>query len=199
MTRPLGASLGDFLSQVQSNGGLGLGATLTSFIFLSAILITVVFLTITKSDMITKASITEPIKTKPKVVFLQVGVTIAVLLIASVSGYTLRHGNIQNETASSNSQSAVWDLASFRKIAEDTLNLVQASDLPAAKSRVTDLESAWDKAETRLKPISSANWTKADKAIDDVLRKLRSINPNASACQSSLEALISLFDSPDMK
>ncbi|WP_456152492.1 COG4705 family protein, partial [Paenibacillus kobensis] len=36
LTRPLGASIGDYLSQSKKNGGLDLGATTTSVIFLSA-------------------------------------------------------------------------------------------------------------------------------------------------------------------
>jgi uncharacterized membrane-anchored protein len=50
LTRPLGASIGDELSQTRHDGGLGLGTTVTSLIFLSAILATVVFLSITKLD-----------------------------------------------------------------------------------------------------------------------------------------------------
>lgn len=38
LTRPLGASLGDFLTQSSAHGGVGLGSTLTSAIFLSVIL-----------------------------------------------------------------------------------------------------------------------------------------------------------------
>ena len=52
LTRPLGASIGDYLSQAQSDGGLGLGTTITSFIFLGAILALVVFLTVTREDEI---------------------------------------------------------------------------------------------------------------------------------------------------
>jgi uncharacterized membrane-anchored protein len=52
LTRPLGASIGDFLSQPTSETGLGLGTILTSVIFLSAILALVVYLTITKRDLI---------------------------------------------------------------------------------------------------------------------------------------------------
>ena len=44
MTRPLGASLGDYLSQQRADGGLGLGTVGTSAIFLTAILLTVVYL-----------------------------------------------------------------------------------------------------------------------------------------------------------
>lgn len=49
LTRPLGASIGDFLSQ-PSNGGIGLGYVITSYIFLATILGIVVFLSITKID-----------------------------------------------------------------------------------------------------------------------------------------------------
>ena len=51
MTRPLGASIGDFLSQKDPKyGGLGLGTTATSFIFLGCILVLVVYLSITHRD-----------------------------------------------------------------------------------------------------------------------------------------------------
>lgn len=48
LTRPLGASLGDFLSQPLSDCGLGLGTVGTSAIFLAAILGLIVFLTATQ-------------------------------------------------------------------------------------------------------------------------------------------------------
>jgi uncharacterized membrane-anchored protein len=51
LTRPLGASIGDELSQNDHKyGGLGLGTTGTSYIFLGCILALVAFLTITKAD-----------------------------------------------------------------------------------------------------------------------------------------------------
>jgi uncharacterized membrane-anchored protein len=50
LTRPLGASLGDYLSQPQADGGRGLGTTATSAVFLAAILVVVVYLSITKKD-----------------------------------------------------------------------------------------------------------------------------------------------------
>jgi uncharacterized membrane-anchored protein len=52
LTRPLGASIGDFTSQPTSADGLGLGTTGTSVIFLGAILALVTFLTISKTDRI---------------------------------------------------------------------------------------------------------------------------------------------------
>jgi uncharacterized membrane-anchored protein len=52
LTRPLGASIGDFLSQPYANGGLGLGTGVTSGIFFAAIIATVIYLTATKKDVI---------------------------------------------------------------------------------------------------------------------------------------------------
>jgi uncharacterized membrane-anchored protein len=50
LTRPLGASIGDYLSQPTHGGGLGLGTVVTSVIFLGAIFALVVYLSITKAD-----------------------------------------------------------------------------------------------------------------------------------------------------
>jgi uncharacterized membrane-anchored protein len=51
LTRPLGASIGDFLTQSSKKyGGLGLGTTTVSYIFLGLILALVAYLSITKRD-----------------------------------------------------------------------------------------------------------------------------------------------------
>jgi uncharacterized membrane-anchored protein len=52
LTRPLGASIGDYMSQPTKDGGLGLGTTVTSIIFLGTILALVIFLTVTRRDVI---------------------------------------------------------------------------------------------------------------------------------------------------
>jgi uncharacterized membrane-anchored protein len=53
LTRPLGASIGDYLAQPTEEGGLGLGTILTSLIFLSTILALVLYLTRSRRDVIT--------------------------------------------------------------------------------------------------------------------------------------------------
>ena len=50
LTRPLGASMGDWLSQSRGDGGLGLGTTVTSALFLATILEIVVYLTRSRRD-----------------------------------------------------------------------------------------------------------------------------------------------------
>jgi uncharacterized membrane-anchored protein len=51
LTRPLGASIGDYLSQPTGDGGLGLGTVVTSALFLAVILGLVVYLSVTRKDV----------------------------------------------------------------------------------------------------------------------------------------------------
>ncbi|MFF4021069.1 hypothetical protein [Streptomyces sp. NPDC001843] len=51
LTRPFGASIGDYLSQPTGDGGVGLGAVVTSALFLSVILGLVVYLAVTRKDV----------------------------------------------------------------------------------------------------------------------------------------------------
>ncbi|MBU3863467.1 hypothetical protein KN815_05015 [Streptomyces sp. 4503] len=52
LTRPLGASVGDYLSQPTGDGGLGLGTVVTSVLFLAVILGLVAYLAVTRKDVI---------------------------------------------------------------------------------------------------------------------------------------------------
>ena len=51
LTRPLGASIGDYLSQPAGDGGLGFGTVVTSGLFLAVILGLVVYLMVTRKDV----------------------------------------------------------------------------------------------------------------------------------------------------
>ncbi|MEV6948142.1 hypothetical protein AB0N07_40705 [Streptomyces sp. NPDC051172] len=51
LTRPLGASIGDYLSQPTGDGGVGLGEVVTSALFLTVILGLVVYLAVTGRDV----------------------------------------------------------------------------------------------------------------------------------------------------
>jgi uncharacterized membrane-anchored protein len=55
LTRPLGASIGDLLSQKKVDGGIGLGTTITSVVFLSVIIALIAFLMKSKKDAISLA------------------------------------------------------------------------------------------------------------------------------------------------
>lgn len=68
LTRPLGASIGDWMSSPNNSDGgwaLGLGTTVTSLIFLTAILVTVVYLSITRRDVTPQAVIEQELAEAP--------------------------------------------------------------------------------------------------------------------------------------
>lgn len=63
LTRPLGASMGDLLSQARADGGLGLGTTVTSVIFLIVIVTLVTYLakTLKPEDLEPPRGASEPL------------------------------------------------------------------------------------------------------------------------------------------
>lgn len=93
--------------------------------------------------------------------------------------------------------SALGDLSPYRTIAVDTLVLVDKGEIPAARLRVKDLETAWDKSEATLKPKDKAIWTSIDGLIDAALTDLRSPNPQPATCAASLKALIAKVEAID--
>ncbi|MGC5246178.1 hypothetical protein ACPXB3_04525 [Gordonia sp. DT219] len=60
VTRPLGASLGDLLTQPRSDGGLGVGTTLTNVVFFVVIIVLVGYLSVTKIDRIEQRAASGP-------------------------------------------------------------------------------------------------------------------------------------------
>jgi len=57
LTRPMGASFGDLLSQPVANGGLGFGTVITSALFLSAIVAVIMYMTISRAGLETAAEV----------------------------------------------------------------------------------------------------------------------------------------------
>ena len=87
------------------------------------------------------------------------------------------------------------DLSPFSRIASDSLVLVQRGDLQGAQERIKDLETAWHKAEEKMRPMSPDDWTAVDKSIDRALAKVRSGQPDQKECLTALKALISKLSS----
>lgn len=204
MTRPLGASIGDYLSQPSRYGGLGLGATMTSILFIFGIIGLVIFLSFTKRDVIEIANPKEDEMEEGKAIK-QTIVTVLVFLIVGISAYVWRqdslkisnHPSINSSVESSTAATTILplgDLSTFKKITEDTRAFVAAGDLSGAKTRVSDLEYEWDNAEAKLKPMDGAKWTEVDGAIDKVLRQVRSVNPDPKGCEDALDALLALLE-----
>src|SRR4051794_20226247 len=146
LTRPLGANLGDWLGFPKDQQGLGLGVAITSVIFLSAILATVVYLSITRADVIEKpdettASTTTKTRVREHVMhgyYAVIALATGALLIWAADQPHNTAAASENESGGSSvtatlapGQSATAkfpaaDVTTFRTITKDTLAKVQA-------------------------------------------------------------------------
>ncbi len=206
LTRPLGASIGDLLSQSPKYGGLGLGPTVTSFIFLGGILGIVTYLTITKRDVIAALAAKHTDESKERGGLWQTAIVLALFLILGGTGYYVRHSALAVEIAvpiimsnsatstQTASASPLGDLSLFRTITQDTLDMLNKGDQSGATTRISDLEYEWDNAQSRLKSKDKAAWTVIDGKIDTVLRELRAVHPNVTSEKSALEAVLSAIN-----
>ncbi|MBG6075283.1 hypothetical protein [Polaromonas sp. CG_9.11] len=92
-----------------------------------------------------------------------------------------------------NAVSPLGDLTPFRSIAAEVSSFVDKGDLPAARTRIKDLEMAWDSAEAGLKPRAAQDWHALDRAIDQALSALRADIPTQADSHKALTELLRTF------
>ncbi|TPG26141.1 COG4705 family protein [Mycolicibacterium hodleri] len=209
LTRPLGANLGDWMGFPPEQQGLGLGTAVTSLIFLTAILGTVAYLTVTRSDVADepgsaqKASATEnPVRERIMLGYYSViAVATAALLVWAAgqphstaaaseaeSGPTVTVTLAPGQSATGKFPPA--DVANFRTIVADTLSKVQAGDQAGATARIKDLETAWDDDQATLQALDDTGWNALDGQIDHALKAVRAGTPDPGTETQTLTTLL---------
>ncbi len=204
MTRPLGASIGDLLTQSPVNGGLGLGPSTITIGFLALIIFSVAYLALSHQDVVKDPLAEEgEDEQRSKGTFWQLSVVIGILLVLSVGGYFFREHQLQAQaavTAAVNNAAGhpapLGDLSKFTSITQAMLTAVNGNDWVTANARANDIEGAWDNAQAQLKPMNPIAWTHIDDAIDKVLREVRAVHPNQQTAQAALQQLQATLQSP---
>jgi uncharacterized membrane-anchored protein len=217
LTRPLGANFGDWLGFPREQQGLGLGVGLTSVIFLAAIAATVIYLSVTRADVI-KESAAEKVELvrnpgRERIMhgyYVVVAIACGALLVVAAGrphevsaeteseaeplvAATLPAGQPAATLPAGQSATAKFppaEVAKFRTVAQDTLVLVQAGDQAGAKTRIADLETAWDDDQSTLQSLDGSGWTVLDGQIDHVLSSLRASKPDAATQIQALTTLL---------
>jgi uncharacterized membrane-anchored protein len=211
LTRPLGANIGDWLATPSSEKGMGLGTLVTSVIFLGAILATVVYLSVSRADVIEDQGVRPTVRyASPErqralggVLAIVGAATVGLLVWADAQPHTSAleaEGPAPSCSGSPITQSEATlrfatkfpadSVQNYRTIAQDTLQLVDSGDQAGAAGRVTDLETAWDDDQDSLQPTDCQTWSFVDQQIDPVLSAVRASNPDTSSEDKALRALL---------
>jgi uncharacterized membrane-anchored protein len=190
LTRPLGANIGDWLASPKHATppepvGLGLGTLVTSLIFLGAISATVLYLSISRSDVIETYDAThEPVVTTNRRKE-QIGLAgVAALAVATVGIMTWAHNQPHSTcdpTGASETMPACPKAAmtpaqttaavtKYQALATKAIAQDKAGDTAASHATVQTMRDDWDADAAALQPVNKATWTALDTQMDAVLK-----------------------------
>lgn len=88
------------------------------------------------------------------------------------------------------------DMSAFKAIISDVQALTDNGDTAGAAKRVTDFETAWDQAETAIRPMSPSQWANLDQAADSALKSVRASTPAPDKAKAALATLMTELNDP---
>ena len=88
------------------------------------------------------------------------------------------------------------DLSALTAILTDVQGIAEKGDLPGARARIKDLETAWDEDEAAMRPMDPEAWGRVDAATDAALSALRAGQPDAATVSEALASLQGVLADP---
>ncbi|MCL6672210.1 hypothetical protein [Streptomyces panaciradicis] len=211
LTRPLGANIGDWLAspKVAQPGeptGLALGTFTTSLIFLGLILATVIYLTVTRSDVTetyeaahaAHAAQTTGDQRKERVGLAGFGVLAVATTGLLVWAHAQPHVGPAPETdATSTVHLAPGQavkkfppakVAALKSLGSTSLRDAEAGNASGAHAAAQSLRDLWDADQASLQPLDNTGWTFLDAQMDRVLKTFGIDHPNPPMSPARQEA-----------
>ncbi|MEV8563878.1 hypothetical protein AB0478_47665 [Streptomyces sp. NPDC051917] len=217
LTRPLGANIGDWLASpkvAQNPGeptGLALGTFTTSLIFLGLILATVVYLTVTRSDVTEthEATHAAPATSNPHKEHTALA-GFGLLAVATAGLLVWAHsqphvGPAPEEDNTSAVQMAPGQavkkfppakVAALKTLASTSLKDARSGNASGAHAAAQSLRDLWDADQASLQPLDQTGWTSIDAQMDKMLKTfgIDHSNPPMSPAQQEKELSALLTD-----
>ncbi|MEU6658707.1 hypothetical protein [Streptomyces sp. NPDC046821] len=215
LTRPLGANIGDWLASpkvAQSPGdptGLDLGTFTTSLIFLGLILATVVYLTVTRSDVTETYEAAHAAQAagnprKERVALAGFGVLAAATAALLIWAHGQPHVGPAPETDATSAVKLAPGQAvkkfppkkvdALKALASTSLKDAQSGNAKGAHAAAQSLRDLWDADQASLQPLDNTGWTSIDAQMDQVLKTFGIDHPNPPMSpahqQAELKALL---------
>ncbi|MFI6359276.1 hypothetical protein ACIBJF_43355 [Streptomyces sp. NPDC050743] len=217
LTRPLGANIGDWLASpkvAQNPGdptGLALGTFTTSLIFLGLILATVVYLTVTRSDVTEthEATHAAPATSNPRKERTALA-GFGLLAVATAGLLVWAHGQPHVGPAPEEDNTSAVQMApgqavkkfppakvaALRTLASTSLKDARSGNATGAHAAAQSLRDLWDADQASLQPLDQTGWTSIDAQMDKVLKTfgIDHSNPPMSPAQQEKELNALLTD-----
>ncbi|MDX2661087.1 COG4705 family protein [Streptomyces stelliscabiei] len=216
LTRPLGANIGDWLAspKVAQPGeptGLALGTFTTSLIFLGLILATVVYLTVTRSDVTETYEAAHAAHTTGDLRKERVGLVGFALLAVATTGLLIwahnqpHTGPAPEEDNTSAVQMAPGEavkkfppakVTALKTLASTSLKDARSGNEKGAHAAAQSLRDLWDADQASLQPLDQTGWDSIDAQMDKVLGTfgIDHSNPPMPAAQQEKELKALLTD-----